>query len=72
MCERLDLLSAFSQEEKGDRGPLRSCSRGPVWILGERWCPSEGGGAFRGTAVSDRADEVVRRAAAVWITSQIK
>lgn len=27
---------------------------------------------FSGTAVSDRADEVARRAAAVWITSNVK
>lgn len=64
--------STFSLEEKGDRGRLRSCSRGPVRILGGRRRPSEGGGAFRWTAVSDGADEVVRRAAAAWMTPHIK
>lgn len=42
----------------------------------ERWRPSEGGGGpcvcFLGTAVSDRADEMARRAAAVWIMPHMK
>lgn len=42
----------------------------------ERRRPSEGGGGpcgcFLGTAVIDRADEMERRAAAVWIMSRMK